>query len=278
MNSFISHKGERESYYSWTLVSEFTDLGDLFTYFSGNERYHGQEEVSLESLRFSKQLVDDVVFLHEKKMLHLDIKPENILVFEKKKENGKSERYLRFIDFGSSGGVDEICKSLREEKNMVLPGTLEYYSPMAAFIYQETEKKYMKPNKHQSIFQIYSQTLKENIHDDEEIKIFLGNMDLWSLGVTMYYTNFNELPYWYKNGEMIEILSDLKKMKIKDLENSLSKDLFWWKDTASGLSEIEKMIVSILTQSTVSKYISRKIDLLKRFSKTLDELILKKSL
>ena len=68
------------------------------------ERYH---EIVPTRLSILEKIVDALIFLHDKKIWHLDLKPLNIMMNSEKKTDGKrgdlwDGQTLKLIDFGIS--------------------------------------------------------------------------------------------------------------------------------------------------------------------------------
>jgi calcium-dependent protein kinase len=74
------------------IVSEFCSGGELFEQIQKNTTF---SEAIVAS--YMKQILSAVTYLHEKGIVHRDLKAENVL-FESREENAK----LKLIDFGVS--------------------------------------------------------------------------------------------------------------------------------------------------------------------------------
>jgi serine/threonine protein kinase len=84
-------KEESDSY----LVTEFAHGGDLLDYI---KKYGPLEENK--ARKFFKQILDAVSFMHNKDVIHRDIKPDNIVITEKKLTGHDDEiPILKIIDF-----------------------------------------------------------------------------------------------------------------------------------------------------------------------------------
>lgn len=75
------------------IVQEFVEGCDLFDYVTQTEK--GLDEVLCGDI--FNQLVDAVHHIHEKKFIHGDIKPENIILTEK-----VMMQYIKLVDFGAA--------------------------------------------------------------------------------------------------------------------------------------------------------------------------------
>ena len=70
---------------------------------------------------FIRQIVRGVQFIHSQRILHLDLKPFNIMF-----ANPDDDYNLRIIDFGLSENLENADDS---QVKMTMCGTLEYMSP-----------------------------------------------------------------------------------------------------------------------------------------------------
>ena len=98
------------------LVNEFMSGGELFERIT-QEGYNFTEA---EVIYFMRQICEALKHMHEKHILHLDLKPENIM-FQTK--SGSHSRHLKIIDFGLAVKVDpnEVVK--------LSTGAIEYSAP-----------------------------------------------------------------------------------------------------------------------------------------------------
>lgn len=73
-------------------------------------------------IRYVKQACEALEYLHSKKIVHLDIKPENIVCLS------PNSRQIKLIDFGLARMLnnDRITKSLYGTKDYVAPEVLSY--------------------------------------------------------------------------------------------------------------------------------------------------------
>ncbi|GMS88315.1 hypothetical protein PENTCL1PPCAC_10490 [Pristionchus entomophagus] len=117
------------------------------------------------------QLVSDLgmvlAFLLDKKVIHRDIKPQNILVFSGASDPAKSQFMFKLCDFGAAratSGEDDPCHTIM--------GTPAFLNPEILLEYQQ------HPNHH-----------RMNVPYTPE------KADLWSLGVTIYNAATGSLPW-----------------------------------------------------------------------------------
>ena len=104
-------------------LTEYLPGGELFRYIS--KRKYQLTEAKCQ--RFTKQILLAVEYMHTKKILHLDLKPENIiLVHDLMNENEKtsSSEALKIIDFGLAKNL-----GIRNRIPINMCGTLEFISP-----------------------------------------------------------------------------------------------------------------------------------------------------
>jgi len=94
------------------LVLELVSGGELFEYIS--EKDHLSEE---EAARFITQILEGVDHFHAKNIVHLDLKPENVMLLD------RQDCLIKVIDFG-------ISRKLKPgEKVMETYGTPEFVAP-----------------------------------------------------------------------------------------------------------------------------------------------------
>eukprot|EP00117_Sycon_ciliatum_P044697 scpid19816/ scgid32205/ Serine/threonine-protein kinase 17A; DAP kinase-related apoptosis-inducing protein kinase 1 len=95
------------------LVEELAECGDLYSRCLAEENHAEENEVR----NYIRQLIDALVFIHERNIVHCDIKPENVLVTRDDTDN------IRLVDFGLARVVspkDKVCE---------IVGTTEYVAP-----------------------------------------------------------------------------------------------------------------------------------------------------
>eukprot|EP00092_Neocalanus_flemingeri_P028870 GFUD01031348.1.p1 GENE.GFUD01031348.1~~GFUD01031348.1.p1 ORF type:complete len:678 (-),score=184.77 GFUD01031348.1:119-2152(-) len=98
------------------LVTEYLPGGDLFERLSAPEYHLTEEKCQV----FIRQIIQGMEFIHATNIIHLDVKPFNILFTCKNTDFG-----LKLIDFG-------LARQLGEEKEVPvskLQGTIEYMAP-----------------------------------------------------------------------------------------------------------------------------------------------------
>ncbi|KAK7116700.1 hypothetical protein V1264_002333 [Littorina saxatilis] len=94
------------------LVLELVSGGELFEYISEKEALSEEEASS-----FIKQILEGVKHLHDNKIVHLDLKPENIMLLNHNSTN------IKLIDFG-------LARRLTDQEDMrAMMGTAEFIAP-----------------------------------------------------------------------------------------------------------------------------------------------------
>ncbi|KAL8616676.1 hypothetical protein ACOMHN_031658 [Nucella lapillus] len=94
------------------LVLELVSGGELFEYISDKEAL-SEEEAS----EFMKQILEGVKHLHENSVVHLDLKPENIMLLD------QSSTKIKLIDFGLARKIGD------KEDVRAMMGTAEFIAP-----------------------------------------------------------------------------------------------------------------------------------------------------
>ena len=103
---------------NYYIVTEFCKKGELFEYI--NNRY---SENQLAVLFY--QVFSGLCYLHEKKILHRDLKLENLMISEIEKDINTGEEYfwIKIIDFGTA----KIFERKKKEKEII--GSSYYIAP-----------------------------------------------------------------------------------------------------------------------------------------------------
>ncbi|KAI3380537.1 hypothetical protein SNEBB_010548 [Seison nebaliae] len=94
------------------LILELVKGGELFDYI-----YEKDHLVEKEASQFLHQILNGIDYIHKRKILHLDLKPENIMLYD------KTNCQIKIIDFGISRIFDE------KEPYRALFGTPEFVAP-----------------------------------------------------------------------------------------------------------------------------------------------------
>ena len=138
------------------IITEYCKEGELFCYIKN--RY---SERQLAVLFY--QVFSGLWYLHENKILHRDIKLENIMISEKEKDNSTGEElfWVKIIDFGTA----KLFEKNKKEKDVV--GSSYYIAP---------------------------EVLKQNYNE---------KCDTWSVGVILYMTLVGRAPFDGKDDEEI---------------------------------------------------------------------------
>lgn len=95
------------------MVMEFIAGGELFERIVDDSFEHTETT----SVRYMKQILEGVAFMHQQKILHLDLKPENIVCVD------TSGTEIKIIDFGLASRLDDSVPL------KVMQGTPEFVAP-----------------------------------------------------------------------------------------------------------------------------------------------------
>lgn len=108
------------------IVMEFIEYGTLLDFLAGGKNRINEKN----ALRFAKQLLRAVAYIHSENIVHRDIKPENILI--------TGEGTIKLADFGLARVLDGVCSD--EYCLSSILGTPAYCSPEVV-----TKSQYGKP-------------------------------------------------------------------------------------------------------------------------------------
>ena len=186
---------------NYYIVTEYCKKGELFEYI--NNQY---SEYQLAVLFY--QVFSGLCYLHEKKILHRDLKLENLMISEIEKDINSGEEYfwIKIIDFGTA----KIFERKKNEKEII--GSSYYIAP---------------------------EVLKKNYNE---------KCDNWSVGVILYMTLTGVPPFDGETDEDIISRIKIgkynknnkrfleKSQEVKDLVNSLLE-----RDTEKRLSAKEAL-------------------------------------
>ena len=161
------------------IVTEFCKDGELFSYIKNK-----YSERQLAVLFY--QIFSGLWYLHDNKMLHRDIKLENIMISGKEKDQSTGEElfWIKIIDFGTA----KIFEKNKKEKDVV--GSSYYIAP---------------------------EVLKQNYNE---------KCDTWSVGVILYMALVGKAPFDGKNDDEIKfggrsLFSNYKKEEVEPYINNL---------------------------------------------------------
>ena len=96
---------------NFVIISEYLDGGELF------ERIVDEDVIESDCCYFISQVCQGLDYLHKKDIVHLDIKPENIVIT---KTGGRD---IKIVDMGSA------IKLVEGAKVRAMVGTPEFVSP-----------------------------------------------------------------------------------------------------------------------------------------------------
>jgi len=98
------------------ILTEYLEGGELFERISCKEYRLTEDKCRM----FSQQVVSGIVFMHDKDIIHLDIKPNNIVCVSR----AESNLQVKIIDFG-------LAKDIQGEKDVAINscGTPEFMAP-----------------------------------------------------------------------------------------------------------------------------------------------------
>ncbi len=190
--------------HNFYIISDFCDQGDLL---GKLEKLGKMNEIVVKFLM--EQVLNAVAYLHSKKVLHGDIKLENILLYTATSQN-KGRRFTSInID------INEI-KELRRElnKNETLSKrSRNYVNDMLNYEIKLIDfgcsKYFVKKNKHRSLSGVIGSPLycSPEVVDD----LYDELSDEWSCGVLMYILLSGEAPF--KGTSEEELFKEIKKCK-----------------------------------------------------------------
>nr|WBP49704.1 TBK1/IKK epsilon family protein [Azumapecten farreri] len=180
------------------MIMELSTCGSLYNMLDDPKNAYGLEET--EFLLVLKHVAKGMKYLHEKGIVHRDVKPGNILCYK-----GEDGRFVfKLTDFGAAKELQ-----YEEEQFVSLYGTEEYLHP-----------------------DIYGCAV---MRDKNKEKIFDATIDLWSLGVTIFHAATGRLPFRPFGGRknrvtMYEITKNKEPGYISGIQQSENGKIEWSKE------------------------------------------------
>ena len=121
MNHVVQFKGYFETSTCSIILMEYLRGGQLFQYITTDDYRLTESKCEY----FAKQILHAVDFMHSRKVIHLDLKPENIVLTENPQRYGPLyQPHLKLIDFGIARYLGD-----KTRLNIGACGTLEFISP-----------------------------------------------------------------------------------------------------------------------------------------------------
>lgn len=145
-----------------------------------NDFIHKYNLSNIKYLSIVQELLIGLKHLHLLDLVHMDIKPKNILIY-KDYQNGKKYYKIKYIDFGFA------CDKENKNYMSVYRGTAQYMDP------------YMIERK----IDTFGKSKKA---------------DIWSLGITIYKLVHSQLPW--ENSEKEKIKQEITKIKSINSKNT----------------------------------------------------------
>ena len=172
------------------LVYEFCNGGDLKRYL---RFFKNLDEKTIQILL--RQILTGLNQLHKKKIVHHDIKPENILVELRLPEGDKSnlEETIRDImEITSTRYNKNINKSNKMTKERLLTILSNSYLKLSDFGLSKEITNYNKKEVSGSPLYIDPILFTKNINNET---IHNEKVDIWAIGILAYEMFFNDLPF-----------------------------------------------------------------------------------
>ncbi|KAI2628320.1 Pkinase-domain-containing protein [Xylaria nigripes] len=193
--------------HQFIIIMEFVPGGDLGKYIQDN---HAIAEPHVKII--AEQLVNALGYLHENRITHRDVKPDNILI------HSTSPLVVKLTDFGLSKMIDTEQTFLK-----TFCGTLLYCAP-------EVYAEY-------SSYDDYGRRTNRKGHRTVDRERYDHAVDIWSLGGVLFYTLTGSPPFPVSNGiTYTELLDRIIKTPLDT--SPLSK----FRVSVNGINFLSRMI------------------------------------
>jgi serine/threonine protein kinase len=221
------------------LRMEYCDGGDVYEYLKGKcnnkstrNDFNGVSQDFLYD--FLKQTTDALLYLHNKNIIHRDIKLHNVLM---KRLNGQI--IFKISDFGFA------CYDMSNNDN------LEYEDDILSRKYYKLcgTPYYMAPEIILNMYKMENITSYKR-HKKCEVTFYDKKIDVWSYGICVYELIFNILPF--SNIKNINELEDF--FKIENIQEILDNKIRGKKSINNNLKELLILLLQIDAYKRYSIY------------------------
>ncbi|GAW12282.1 hypothetical protein ANO14919_016450 [Xylariales sp. No.14919] len=208
--------------HQFIIIMEYVPGGDLGKLIQ-EQGPIGEQYVQI----IAQQLVDALGYLHDNKITHRDVKPDNILI------QTIDPLIVKLTDFGLSKMIDTEQTFLK-----TFCGTLLYCAPEVYTEYSSYDDYGRRTNR------------KNHRHVDRER--YDHAVDIWSLGGVLFNTLTGSPPFPVKNGiTYTELLDHIIKTPLD------TSPLYKWKVSSNGIHFLTRMIhVRPETRATINELAS----------------------
>lgn len=227
------------------LRMEYCNGGDVYEYLKGNNRNFFNGISNDFVYEFVKQTSEGLLYMHNKNIIHRDIKLHNVLM--KKEKDDKI--VFKISDFGFA------CYDLTSKEDIDVNEILvKKYYKLCGTPYYMAPEIILNMNKLENITIYKRGPLERDYFYDKRI-------DIWSYGICIYELLFNILPF-----SNIKNVDDLEKFyKMSSIQETIDRRI---KKKGSLNKDFKKLLLNMLKIDytkrynivDINKYINSKID------------------
>ncbi|GAP90311.1 putative meiosis-specific serine threonine-protein kinase mek1 [Rosellinia necatrix] len=214
--------------HQFIIIMEYVSGGDLGRFVHD----HGAiAEAHAQTI--AKQLVDALGYLHDNRITHRDVKPDNILI------HSTGPIVVKLTDFGLSKMIDTEQTFLK-----TFCGTLLYCAPE---VYMEY-----------SSYDNYGQRTNRRTRQPVERERYDHAVDIWSLGGVLFYTLTGSPPFPVKNGiTYTELLDHIIKTPLNTLPLFTSSVSWEGRDFLSRMIHVRPETRATISQLKAHPWLTR---------------------